>query len=188
MNELESLIKNCQKGKSKAMEQVYREYSPKLFAVCLRYSGGYAQAQDLLQDGFIKIFKNITSFKFKGSFEGWMSRIIVNTALETFRIEKKMPLDELKVEVYDEAVYDKDDSIMEQVPIDELFSMIHDLPEQYRMVFSLYVLDSYRHNEIAYELNISVGTSKSNLSRARVILQKKVNEYLMKDERRLRIC
>lgn len=188
MNELESLIKNCQKGKSKALEQVYREYSPKLFAVCLRYSDDYAHAQDLLQDGFVKIFKSIKSFKFKGSFEGWMSRIMVNTALEAYRKAKKMPFDQLHINAHDEPIEEQDDISTVNIPIDALFNMIHNLPDRYRLVFSLYVLDSYRHNEIAYELNISVGTSKSNLSRARAILQKNVEQYLKENEGRLRIC
>jgi RNA polymerase sigma-70 factor (ECF subfamily) len=184
-HQLNQIIKDCTKGKSKAQEFLYVEYAPKMLGVCLRYSKDSAEAEDTLQDGFIKIFQHIKSYQFKGSFEGWMRRIMVNTALEKFRKAKKIPL----VEETMDATDDDDDNYSEsEISIDVLLNMVQELPDRYRMVFSLYVLDGYPHNEIAEVMNITVGTSKSNLARARAILKQKVRDYLGVKENNLRVC
>ncbi|OYQ37126.1 RNA polymerase subunit sigma-70 [Flavobacterium cyanobacteriorum] len=166
---LDQIIQGCQKGRLQAQEQLYRLFAPKLFSVCLKYSRNYADAEDNLQDGFIVIFNKIGQFQFKGSFEGWAKRVMVNNILQKYRTEgifeivsENMP-DEAEVEIE-----------TEEVSMEFLVSIIQQLPDRYRMVFSLYVIDGYSHKEIAEMLNITDGTSKSNLARARMILKDKI--------------
>jgi len=184
-HQLNKIIKDCIKGKSKAQEFLYVEFASKMLGVSLRYSKDLTEAEDTLQDGFIKIFQNIKSYQFRGSFEGWMRRIIVNTALEKFRNAKKIQIVEEAIDIADEGDENYSES---DIPIDILLKMVQELPDRYRMVFSLYVLDGYPHNEIAEVMDISVGTSKSNLARGRVILKQKVNDYLKVKENNLRVC
>lgn len=183
--QLDQIIKDCIKGKSKAQEFLYVEFASKMLGVSLRYSKDLAEAEDTLQDGFIKIFQNIKSYQFKGSFEGWMRRIIVNTALEKFRKAKKIQIVEEFIDIEDNGDENYSES---DISIDILLKMVQELPDRYRMVFSLYVLDGYPHNEIAEVMNISVGTSKSNLARGRAILRQKVSNYLSVKENNLRVC
>lgn len=167
---LEKLIHQCANNEPKAQEEIYRLFAGKLFALCLKYSRDKQEAEDNLQDGFITIFNKINQFKNKGSFEGWMKRIIINTALQKYRNKNVLNLvneeniaEEVEVEVEEE-----------EVSLDYLLSVIQKLPNQYRLVFNLYVLDGYSHREVAQALNISEGTSKSNLSRARNLLRKQI--------------
>ncbi|RPD96533.1 sigma-70 family RNA polymerase sigma factor [Aureibaculum marinum] len=167
---LKELINNCKKNDTKAQSQIYQLYAGKLFGLCLKYSKNYEEAQDNLHNGFITIFKKIEQYKFKGSFEGWLKRIVINTALQSYR--KKNVLSLVNEEIPDKEIdVDIDD---EDVSLDFLLKLIQELPERYRLVFNLYVLDGYPHKEIAKMLNISEGTSKSNLSRARLILRNKI--------------
>jgi len=166
---LEKLIDKCKRKDIKAQSQIYQLFSGKLFALCLKYSRNYQEAQDNLQNGFIIIFDKIEQFNFTGSFEGWLKRIIINTALQTYR--EKNVLNLVTEDIPEEIEIEIDE---EQVSLDFLLKLIQDLPNRYRMVFNLYVLDGYPHKEIAKMLNISEGTSKSNLSRARGILRDKI--------------
>ena len=143
------------------------------------------EAEDTLQDGFIKMFQSIKTYKFKGSFEGWVRRIMVNTALEKFRKSKHIQVVD---EVWEVEVDEEEQSITNDIPLNMLLELIQNLPDRYQMVFSLYVLDGYSHNEISEVMNITVGTSKSNLARGRAILKQKVNEYLNEKENKLKIC
>ncbi len=167
---LDQLIQECANRKPAAQEQLYRLFAGKMFALCLKYSRNKEEAEDNLQDGFIQIFDKIKQFKNAGSFEGWMKRIIINTALQKYRDKTTLNV------VYDEV----DEPVVEveideeAISMDELLKLIQALPNQYRLVFNMYVLDGYSHKEIAKELRISEGTSKSNLSRARVILKQKL--------------
>ncbi|WP_299433648.1 RNA polymerase sigma factor [uncultured Aquimarina sp.] len=166
---LDQLIKNCKKQDAKAQEQLYRLYGSKLFSICLKYSSNYSSAEDTLQDAFITIFDKIGQYRNQGSFEGWIKRITVNTALQKFRKQKvfeiigEEQIEEVEVEI------DED-----EVSLDYLLEIIQQLPDRYRLVFNLYVLDGYSHKEIAEMLDISIGTSKSNLARARNILKEKI--------------
>ena len=170
---LQQLIEECKQQKAQAQEVLYKQYSGVLFGICLKYSPNRAEAEDSLQDAFITIFNRIDQFQGKGSFEGWMKRITVNTVLQKYRKKKVFDItDEGQIE--DAAEIDIHES---NVPLDFLLSIIQELPDRYRLVFNLYVLDGYSHKEIAHMLGISDGTSKSNLARARVILQKKVTQY-----------
>ncbi|RZJ34079.1 MAG: sigma-70 family RNA polymerase sigma factor [Flavobacterium sp.] len=169
---LEELIKGCTKNDTKAQEQLYRLFSSKLFAVCLKYSRNYAEAQDNLQDGFLIIFDKISQFTFKGSFEGWIKRIMINNVLQRYRGISFLELHNENIP--DEPEIEIDD---EQIPLDFLMQIIQELPDRYRLVFNLYVIDGYAHKEIAEMLGITTGTSKSNLARARMILKEKVERY-----------
>lgn len=169
---LKKLIHQCKQQDRKAQAELYRLYSAKLFTLCLKYSGGYQQAQDLLQDGFVKIFVNIDQFKGKGSFEGWMTRIIINTALKR---RKKQGLYLSILEDYpDEQPEDLDE---ETLSLEFLIKIIQELPEAYRLVFNLYVMEGHSHKEIAEMLQISEGTSKSNLARARMKLRESIKSH-----------
>ena len=144
-------------------------YSGKLFAICLKYSRSYAEAQDNLQDGFLIIFDKIVQFKNTGSLEGWLKRLIINHVLQQYR---KTPFLELVNDVVDDTEIELDD---DAVNLDFLLKIIQELPDRYRLVFNLYVIDDYSHKEIAEMLGINIGTSKSNLSRAKVILKEKID-------------
>jgi len=166
---LKQLIQKCKKGDLKSQSEIYHLFAAKLYVICLKYSRTQQEAEDNLQDAFITIFKKIDQFKHKGSFEGWMKRITINTALQSYRqrnvlnlVEDNYP-DEVEVEV--------DENL---ISLDFLLKIIQELPERYRMVFNLYVLDGFSHKEISDLLGIAEGTSKSNLSRARLILKEKI--------------
>lgn len=167
---LEQLISECKKKCPKAQEQLYLLFAKKFFGVCLKYSNNYADAQDNLQDGVIIIFKKLEQYSGKGSFEGWAKRILINNALQKFKGVRFM-------EIVDDNIADIELEINEeQISLDYLMQIIHELPDQYRIVFSLYVLDEYSHKEISEMLNISTGTTKSNLFRARMILKEKIEK------------
>lgn len=168
---LDQIISDCKKNNPKAQEQLYQLFSKKFFGVCLKYSSNYADAQDNLQDGFLIIFRKINQFSGKGSFEGWAKRVMINNALQKFKGVRYL---ELTTENIPEDNVEIDD---DNVPIEYLMQIIQELPDQYRLVFSLYVLDGYSHKEIAETLKITTGTTKSNLSRARVILRDKIEVY-----------
>lgn len=158
-------------------------YSSKLFALCLKYSSNKQDAEDILQDSFIIIFDKIHQFRKDGSFEGWLKRITINTALQKYR--EKSPLQLIKSkrvfqEKKEETTFPYD---IPRVDLDMLLILIQQLPDRYRLVFNLYVLDNYSHKEIAEMLSISEGTSKSNLSRARTILKEKIMNHQKKQEK-----
>lgn len=177
---LEQLIINCKKNDTKAQSQLYKLFSSKLFSVCLKYSRNYAEAEDNLHDSFMAIFKKIKQYNGKGSFEGWIKRITINTALQRYR-EKSVFKIVNEENIEDELVEIEDDDIS----IDYLLKIIQELPDRYRLVFNLYVLDGYSHKEVAEMLNINVGTSKSNLARARLILKEKIEDYKAREQSQL---
>ncbi len=175
---LEKLINKCKQRDIKAQSEVYQLFAGKLFALCLKYSKNYQEAQDNLQDGFITIFNKIDQYQFKGSFEGWLKRIVVNTALQKYR--EKNVLNLISDEIPDEVEVEVDETT---VSLDYLLNIIQELPNRYRLVFNMYVLDGYSHRDIAGMLEISEGTSKSNLSRARQILKKKVEQNKIEEKK-----
>lgn len=175
---LEQLIYECTKNNTKAQEQLYHLLAPKLFAVCLKYSRSYEEAQDNLQESFLVIFEKINQYKNSGSFEGWTKRIVINYVLQQYRNQKVF-------EIISEKIPDTDDVEIEDesVSIEFLTGIIQSLPDRYRLVFNLYVMDDYSHKEIAEMLGINIGTSKSNLARAKAILKDKIesnNNYSIK--------
>jgi len=177
----EELITRCQDNDRQAQELLYRQYSSVLYGMCLKYAPNQMEAEDNLQDAFITIFQRIGQYQGKGSFEGWMKRIAINTVLQKYRQKRlyDLPADDLIEEKLDE---DLDDGSV-ALPLPFLLSIIQELPERYRLVFNLYVLDGHTHKEIAELLGISDGTSKSNLARARQLLQQKINAFKKANDR-----
>jgi RNA polymerase sigma factor (sigma-70 family) len=162
-------------GNRRMQEELYRRFSPRMYAVCLRYAGSAEEAEDILQEGFIKIFKKLDSFRSEGSFEGWIRRIFVNTAIEHFRRKRYLqPVTEKE----ENTLEGKYISVLDELAEQDILALIRDLSPGYRTVFNMYVVEGYTHKEIADMLGISEGTSKSQLSRAKVILQEMVKKHL----------
>lgn len=173
---LEQLIKQCQRNNTNAQSELYKLFSGKLFSVCLKYSRNYSEAEDNLQDAFLTIFNKISQYKHKGSFEGWMKRIVINTALQRYREKGVFSLVHEEIEDTEVTLSIEEESLS----LDYLLGLIQQLPDRYRLVFNLYVLDDYSHKEISRMLEISTGTSKSNLARARYILKEKIEQDKVK--------
>lgn len=169
------LIEGCIKGDRKMQQELYNRFAPKMYGICLRYAGDAEEAEDILQDGFIKVFKKIESFRGEGSFEGWIRRIFVNTAIEYFR--RKIYLQPI-TEKEESTVEGKYLSVLDKLAEQDIISLVQQLSPGYRTVFNMYVVEGYTHKQIAEILGISEGTSKSQLSRAKIILQDLVQKYL----------
>jgi len=179
LEDLKNIVDACASGDPKAQEQLYNLYAPKMFGVCMRYAKNDTEAEDNLQEGFIKVFTNIGKFRHEGSLEGWVRRIMVNVSLEKFRKQSML------YPVEDMAVFESqmaDDTTSEKVSATELLKLVQQLPPQYRMVFNLYVVEGFSHQEISGKLGIATGTSKSNLARAREILKRKVQKLFSEIE------
>ena len=169
------LISGCIDGNRRMQEELYRRFSPRMYAVCLRYAGTAEEAQDILQEGFVKIFKKLTSFRGEGSFEGWIRRIFVNTAIEHFRRKKYLqPVTEREENTLEGNYL----SVLDDLAERDIMALVQQLSPGYRTVFNMYVVEGYTHKEIGDMLGISEGTSKSQLSRAKVILQEMVKKFL----------
>ena len=157
----------------KMQQALYDKFSGKMYAVCLRYTKDEDDAQDVLQDGFIKVFKNLAKFRSEGSFEGWVRRIFVNTAIEHYRRSVNMkPVTEKE----ERSLEDNDLSALDNLHEKEIIKLINKLSPGYRTVFNLFVIEGYGHKEIAEMMRISEGTSKSQLARAKAVLQKMIKE------------
>ena len=173
------ILKGCREGKRSAQKQLYEKYASAMLAICLRYAKNRDEAEDLIQEGFLKIFQNINTFRNHGSLEGWIKRIMINHALNHYKKNRKMPFTE-DVEYINETeilYFNEEAENNEPVPPETLLAMIQSLPEGYRMVFNLYVFEEYSHKEIAETMNFSENTSKTQLMKARRQLQKKIIEY-----------
>ncbi len=169
------LIVGCLAGNRRMQEELYRRFSPRMYAVCLRYAGNAEEAEDILQEGFIKVFKKLDSFRSEGSFEGWVRRIFVNTAIEHFRRKRYlMPVTEKE----ENTIEGKYLSVLDDLAARDIMALVQELSPGYRTVFNMYVVEGYTHKEIADMLGISEGTSKSQLSRAKVILQDMVKQFI----------
>ena len=175
----QDLVKGCQKGKAKYQRLLYERYAPKMFGICMRYFHSKEEAQDALQDGFVKIYSKIKDYRGEGSFEGWIRRIMVNTSLNLYRNNLKRmyhaDVDDAKVQIADSSVdYDR-------FNVQDIMKLIQDLPAGYRIIFNMFEIDGYAHKEIAEALQISVNTSKSQLLKARAYLRKEL-ERLHKEK------
>lgn len=170
--QLNLLIHQCINGERNSQSALYKLLAPKMFVVCLRYCRTREEAEETLQEAFMKVFNNLHQFKFAGSFEGWVRKIMVNCALQKYRSKSQLhavlPIDTLETE------HLVTENISSMLHTKELIQLVQQLPPAYRIVFNLYVFEGMKHREIAEELGISEGTSKSNLSDARSILQKAV--------------
>lgn len=168
-----TLVKRCIDGNQKAQRVLFEKYAPKMLAVCLRYSKDSFQAEDVLQNAFIKVFTKLDSFK-GGSLEGWIRRIIVNTSLDQIRKNQKhqdnVPMDSV------EYLVETNSYILEGLQETDLLKLINEMPEGYKVVFNLFAIEGYSHKEIAEHLGVSENTSKSQYSRARGYLKIKMEE------------
>ena len=176
LEQIEQLIEGCVAGNRQSQNRLYMLLMPKMFVVCLRYSKSRDEAEEILQEGFIKMFEYIHQYKFNGPFEGWVRKIMVNCALQKYRSKNQM---HAVVNIDTTAVEQPGaEDIISQIGTKELLKMVQQLSPAYRTVFNLYVLEGMKHREIAEHLGISEGTSKSNLYDARAFLQKAVNNSL----------
>lgn len=172
MNFDKSFINKLRKGDEKAQQAFYQQLAPKMYGICLRFAVDQSEADDILQEGFIRVFIHLKDFRGEGSLEGWVRRTIVNTAINSYKKRvKRGPTTDLEYikETADEKYY-----VIEKMAADELLKLISELPQGYRTVFNLNVVEGYTHKEIGEMLDISENTSKSQLSRARTSLQKKL--------------
>ncbi len=174
MTQLTQLIKSSIAGDRISQGKLYELLAPSMFTVCLRYSKNREEAEDLVQEGFIRMFKSLQQYRWEGSFEGWVKKIMVNNALQKFRNKSQLhavvDIEDIHFELTDS------ENIIAQLGTKELLKMVQTLPPSYQMVFNLYVFEGMKHKEISVLLGIAEGTSKSNLSGARVLLQKAVTQ------------
>ena len=171
------LIEGCLRGDRKMQYALYERFAPKMYGVCLRYAANTEEAEDILQEGFIKVYKKISSYRGDGSFEGWIRRIFVNTAIEHFR--KKNYLQPI-TEQEESSIEGKYVSVLDSLAEKDIIQLVQQLSPGYRTVFNMYVVEGYTHKQIADILGISEGTSKSQLSRAKLILQDLVRKHIEK--------
>jgi len=173
---LDILIKGCKRGKPKSQEELYSRFASAMYGLCLQYASSVEDAQDILQEGFIKVFAKLDQVKNPAALPGWIRRIMINTALEKYRSQVLLQrVDDMKGDLPELS---GEEEVLNKLTCEELVALIQTLSPKYRMVFNLYAIEGYNHQEISEALGISVGTSKSNLSRARVILQEKIkNTY-----------
>lgn len=171
----EALIDNCIQGDARAQKSLFDKFAPKMMGVVLRYVNDRERANDVLQDAFIKVFQHLTSFKKDGSLEGWIRRIVVNTALDYLRRNKKylghVEINDISIDV------SKNSDAVGKLEEESLLNIIQTLPDGYRMVFNLYAIEGYSHKEIGKQLGITENTSKSQYSRAKSAIQKLLEKY-----------
>ncbi len=170
---LTEIIELCKENDRKAQRTLYDLFSKKMFVVCLRYSSDYSDAEDMLQEGFIKIFKKIDKYNHSGSFPAWMSRLISNNCIDIIR---KKPNLYAITEGHENTLETYNTNAIDKLIGEDIVNLIQSLPTGYRTIFNMYVVEGYSHKEIAEKLDISAGTSKSQLNRARKVLQKKLEE------------
>jgi RNA polymerase sigma factor (sigma-70 family) len=171
------LITGCIQGDRKMQYELYQRFASKMYGVCLRYAANAEEAEDMLQEGFVKVFRKLDSFRSEGSFEGWVRRIFVNTAIEQFRKKNYLqPITEREEATVEGSYLSVLDNLAER----DIIGLVQQLSPGYRTVFNMYVVEGYTHKEIADALGISEGTSKSQLSRAKLILQGLVQTHLEK--------
>ena len=177
---LKEIISGCIRQDRRAQEELFRLFYGKMLGVCMRYARDRDSAEEMLQEGFIKVFDKLEGFDYKGSFEGWMRRIIANTAIDQIRKSKKDPMltdndEDFKLGAEDRVV-EKEEIETLEIKAEMAMEAIQQLSPAYRAVFNLYVMEEYTHKEIAEILGISEGTSKSNLAKAKMNLQKILKE------------
>jgi RNA polymerase sigma factor (sigma-70 family) len=168
-----ALIAACIKGDRKSQKALYTLYSPKFFSICLKYTKNQMDAEDVLQEGFVKLFKNLDKFKGEGSFEGWMRRIFVNCAIENLRRRKFETSDS---ELFENSISDRQPTALDNLYKKDLLKTSNTLSNGYKTVFHLYAVEGYSHQEIAKQLGITESTSKSQFCRAKVILRSIVSD------------
>lgn len=175
------LITSCVKGDKKSQQKLFQAFYGKMLNVCFRYADDLDEAKDMLQEGFIKVFANLEGFENKGSLEGWIRRIIVNTAIDYVRKKKDVFINIDTASIQDQITEKNSDSELSEyskMRVDIIMKLIQKLSPAYRTVFNLYAIEEYSHKEIASKLNISEGTSKSNYAKAKVNLKTMFDDYV----------
>ncbi len=181
-NDVRELVKGCAEGKNSYQQILYKTMYSKMMLVCYRYASRSEDAKDLFQEGFIKVFAKIEKFDFNGSLEGWVRRIMVNNAIDYYRKNKnKYAISETLVKAEQIPEIDDSEGIFEGISSAELLDMVQELSPAYRTVFNMFVLDDYSHAEIAEELGVSEGATKSNLSKAKKNLKRMILERIKKE-------
>ena len=171
-NNEKALIKKAMRNNREAQKMLFEIHSPKMLSVCRYYIKDLQHAEEVMLNGFFKVFSNLENFKNEGSFEGWIRRIMVNESISFLRKQKKVELLVEDVEIQ----YDYSDVTDTDIDAEDIQQLIDNLPEGYKMVFIMYAIEGYKHHEIAEQLNISEGTSKSQLFKARKLLKQQINE------------
>ncbi|OYX85975.1 MAG: RNA polymerase subunit sigma-24 [Flavobacteriales bacterium 32-34-25] len=174
---LDHYIQKCIENDRGGQQHIYQLFSPVLYGLCLKYMKNEADAQDVFQEAFVIVFQKISQYRFEGSFEGWLKRIFINKLIETLNKRKRDYLF-VDTEYQEDVVDDVEEVDSFSLPQEKLLACIQQLPDQYRLVFNLYFFEKMKHKEIASLLNITEGTSKSNLNRAKHNLQKKILEIM----------
>ena len=169
----DELVRRCKNGERKAQEMLYKQFAAKMLGVCLRYATDKMEAEDMLQNGFIKVFVKMDDYRGEGSFEGWIRRIMVHSAIEYYRKHRKMTIVDITDSGYEPGV---EPAAAGRLDAKDLMRLIQQLSPGYRMVFNLYALEGYSHREIAEIVGITEGASKSQLSRARSILKEQIEK------------
>lgn len=169
-----ALVEACMKGSPKAQKTLFEKFAPRMFSVCLRYMKDRDKAQDVLQDGMVKVFNNLSNFKNEGVFEAWIRRIIVNCCLDQLRKDSKF-INDVSVDDYAYKL-DKSDFIVESMIAEELMKLVQSMPSGYRVVFNMYAIEGYSHQEIADHLGVTESTSKSQYLRARAYLRDRLDK------------
>jgi RNA polymerase sigma-70 factor (ECF subfamily) len=176
MLDQQQLITGCKRNDMRARKQLYERYAPAMLGICVRYVNERETARDILQEGFIKVFTKIDSYSGAGSFEGWMRKIFITSALEYLRATKTFRTNSVNLDDYDESIGNFEESIVEKISAEEILRCVNELPVGFKTVFNLYAIEGYSHAEIAQMLNIKESSSRSQLARARQMLQTKIQE------------
>jgi RNA polymerase sigma-70 factor (ECF subfamily) len=184
--DIDQVVAQCKKGNRQAQKQLYEEFAPKLFSVCLRYCKNRVEAEDFLHEGFLKIFDKIGQFRGEGTISAWLRKIMVNTVLDGLRSKQNfLHIDDTSTNaanIADENEEIDNEKDFYDIDVNQVFECVNQMPQQYKLVFNLYVVEKHSHESIAKELGISIGTSKSNLSRARKWLKNKLENELIKNK------
>lgn len=173
MSEERVLVDQCKKGDAQAQEKLYAQFSRQMYVICLRYTSSQLEAEDVLQESFIKVFEKVDQFKGQSTIGGWIKKIVVNTALNSQRSKLYMfPM----TDVEELTSHSEEELTLSGFHLEELLGMIRSLPEGCQIIFNLYAIEGYSHKEIGEQLNISEGTSKSQYSRAKILLKNMINQ------------
>src|SRR5690606_19038698 len=176
-----TLIEACLNGDYRAQKKLYQLYAPQMMGICMRYSSCVPDAEDILQEGFIKVYQHLNTFSGMGALGGWMRRIMINIALQRYRESKS--LHSVRLEETDLHLREVSDDVLSRMHADELMTKLQRLPIGFRTVFNLYAIEGFKHHEIARQLGISVGTSKSQYSRSKAILREMIEKDYKLSER-----
>lgn len=177
-NKLKALIKGCRKQKRASQKQLYKEFYAYGMSICIRYVSNRDEAAEVLNDAFMKVFENIHKFDLNKSFKPWLRTILINTAINFYNKKQR----QYQTEEINDAIEETDtEDVLSHLSYQEIVGLIQELSPQYRTVFNLYVIEGYKHEEIAKKLDIAIGTSKSNLAKAKKRLQEKLNNFFLSE-------